>query len=299
MDLHIKRTIPSIREAPTETPARARRSPESPWRRDGEWSRRPSAATKIMTARCVPLLSLLITAGCGKGVTPTPVADVTLAASASATPTAAPAQTSDGAAAQPLRRSRLTGPAKEVFERRGAIVARDKDGKEEELTSSGLDLLPSLSPDARTVVFLRKRSADTDLPTDIYLVRVDGGDAELLVREDPSVVVLYYELWGVHAPDFSADGKRVFFGVINGREEAVLAIDLVTRKITAIASGWDHRVIRRGTHSGCLLLLKRQYLPPPTGGWVPACSIVNSVDGSLVRSIDCTTTGALLGVEIL
>jgi hypothetical protein len=224
-----------------------------------------------MNARCASLLFLALAAGCGKGVTPTQVVDVTLTTSAPA-----PVQTSAGAAAQPLRRSRLAGPAKEVFERRG---------------------WPSLSPDARTVVFLRRRDATQYSPKDIYLVRVDGGDAELLLREDPSVVVLYYELWGVNGADFSADGKRVFFAVMNGRDIAVLAIDLVTKKITAVASGWDYRVIRRGAHWGRLLMLKRRY--PPTGGLEPACSIVSSVDGSLVQNIDCMATRALLGIEIL
>ncbi len=242
------------------------------------------------------LFTFLMMAGCRQDTSSTSAGQTPPSASVSLP--SASAGSSSAAFTRPRRLSRLPGLAKEVVEENGNIVAKDESGNEAELTSIGLDRWPALSPDRRTAVFSRMRTRGALFPRDIYLARVDGGAPELLVADDPSVLLDHlFELSGVRAPEFSIDGKRVFFLIDNGFQNDVLcAIDLATKKISLIIGRWDHRLIRQGAYQGHFLVLRR--VPSASGaGREPACSIVDSESGKTLRPHDCQETKGLVGED--
>jgi hypothetical protein len=132
-----------------------------------------------------------------------------------------------------------------------------------ELTSSGLDAQPVLSPERRRVLFLRRLPGEK-YRRDLYLARLDGSPPEVLVHDDPTRAVVgdgYPWVTGLADPAFFPDGKRAAFSVEDGRGEAIMGVDLETKTVAWINSafGWSHILVPRGPFAGDLVLYKHRY----------------------------------------
>lgn len=160
----------------------------------------------------------------------------------------------------------LSGAAQTVAAQDGRIVFTNSAGQSRPLTSGGRDSEPNLSPDGRTVVFVRGTNAkpldsgagEADA-NELWTVGTDGKNAALLVRSaaHPKPELL---LAGLNAPQFSPDGKRVYFmSAAWATSGAVHAVELATRKVTFVCAGNDLEVIRSGEYLGHLIVQQHKY----------------------------------------
>ena len=213
---------------------------------------------------CAAICLLLVTAGCGAEP---PAQTLAEAPAVTEVPSVvgAPQPLAVGAVVKPRPLGHLPGPATEVTSSDGDIVARDGAGHEARLTATGMDMWPEVAPDGRTIVFSRGRDTRDGWPRDLYLARVDRGDPELLVAEDPDVHVdggIDLPLHELARPDFSIDGRRVFFQIQNGfHNPGLCGIDLAARSHPA----GDAEVVRadppRASSRTPLALALRRQLP--------------------------------------
>jgi dipeptidyl aminopeptidase/acylaminoacyl peptidase len=109
----------------------------------------------------------------------------------------------DGSAVY-YRRSWFDGEADEI---RGAIGRVTRDGAERAFTSGPNDRLPRVAPDGSAVAFV----ADRDGATRLFVLRLDGGEAQPLGESYPAITALAW----------SPDGKRLAFVATAPHEPAV------------------------------------------------------------------------------
>src|SRR5215216_1136524 len=105
--------------------------------------------------------------------------------------------------------SEVPAVAQSVRAERGNIVFRPTRGGPRRLTTGGRDSQPSLSPDKRTVVFVRatpgrmvEAASGPEEATELWTVRTDGTGARMLLRgragATPQTTLAVFE-----APQFS------------------------------------------------------------------------------------------------
>jgi hypothetical protein len=156
------------------------------------------------------------------------------------------------------------GPA--VIEEKGDLVLVEATGEKRKLTSSGQDVQPSLAPDGKALVFVRKgsggklQSASGEVDAnEIWWRDMVSGKSRRLVRSSASGDPKKF-LGALQAPQFSPDGKTVFFlsaaWVTSG---AVHAVDVATGAIRFVAAGNSLEVIPRGEHRGRLIVQVHKY----------------------------------------
>lgn len=144
-----------------------------------------------------------------------------------------------------------------------------------QLTSSGVDRDPVLSPDGRTVAFIRGTPADSvetvlgrEEATALWTVGVDGSDPRLRVRgrssETPSQALALLQ-----SPAFSPDGGRIYFlSAAWATSGAVHALDLSAGAARFIAPGNSLEVIPSGDYAGFLLVSQhRNFLAGGSYDW--------------------------------
>jgi len=104
------------------------------------------------------------------------------------------------------------------FERQGNIYIKNADGKVQVLTNTGKDSHPCLSPDGRTVIFIRstgKNMSDELLPiegeaNEIWSINIETNEERLLIRGRKANTPAN-TLSNLKCPRFSPDGKRIYF----------------------------------------------------------------------------------------
>lgn len=260
--------------------------------------------------RWIGLLVALTPAACSRRASIATEPAVTARPAAPPMEPAAPAPTASAlepaaASRRPARPTRLPGPAALVHEEDGNLVVTDAAGKVAELTHLGRDADPKLAPDGRHVAFARRRPGhDASSPRDLFLVGCDGTPPELLVEANPSRTI------GSHEDDppliypglmgFFPDGQRIAFTVPNGRGDAIVSVDIATRKLTWVASafGHEHLLVPSGPFAGDLVVYKHLYDPGPTGGTHDECWLVDGKTGKKkldlsVDSRECDDSPAL------
>lgn len=167
------------------------------------------------------------------------------------------------ACAAPLAAQRVYAEGGNVFyqAREGAAPVR--------LTSAGLDAGPALSPDGRTVVFVRRtpgRSVETGSGTaewtELWTVGADGSGARMRLRGGPDTTRAEgEELAGFRAPAFSPDGGTVYFlSRAWATSDAVHALDLASGRERFVAPGNSLEVVPRGEYAGHLIVSQHRYL---------------------------------------
>ena len=155
----------------------------------------------------------------------------------------------------------------------GNIYLTNEAGNSKQLTASGLDSEPALSPDHKWVVFVRSASgkptmtgADDDIkPTELWQIGANGRDATLLVRcrnadmksgsADMTTVIAVFR--DMH---FSSDGRYVFFitpaWAVSG---AVHVVDTTNAKEHFVCPGNGLEVLHSGEYRDYLLVEQHRY----------------------------------------
>lgn len=115
---------------------------------------------------------------------------------------------------------------------------------------------------------------------------VEAGQETLVVREDPKSAIDEMPLIQLFSVEFDPDAKRVLFSLNNGRGEAIIGVDLKTKKSKWIASafGFSHVVIPSGKYRGDLLVYKHLYYPNKPGSY-DECWLVDGWTGNKVRDM--------------
>lgn len=157
--------------------------------------------------------------------------------------------------------------AQSVSARDGNLFYRESaDAAARQVTSTGVDRDPVLSPDGRTVAFIRGTPADSvdtvlgrEEATALWTIGVDGSGARVLVRgrssETPGEVLALLQ-----SPVFSPDGSRVYFlSAAWATSGAVHAVDVSTGAERFIAPGNSLEVIPSGDYAGFLLVSQHRY----------------------------------------
>jgi dipeptidyl aminopeptidase/acylaminoacyl peptidase len=156
--------------------------------------------------------------------------------------------------------------AQSVTEEKGNIVFTGADGLRKQLTDTGHDSVPVLSPDGKSVVFVRGTpdtivatgSGDVEA-TELWIVGSDGRKPALLVKghtaDDARQIV-----GGIVGAQFSPDGKHLYFvSAAWATSGAVHVVDLATRKEHFFTDGSALEVVPNGDHKGSLLIQKHKY----------------------------------------
>lgn len=162
--------------------------------------------------------------------------------------------------------SSLSLRAQSVAEEKGNIVFTGADGARKQLTDSGHDSAPILSPDGRQVAFVRgtpdklvATGAGDNEATELWIVGIDGRKPSLLIRgresQDMKQVIA-----GIGGAQFSPDGKRLYFVCSAwATSGAVHVIDLATRKERFFTDGSSLEIVPNGDYKDCLLVQKHKY----------------------------------------
>jgi len=156
--------------------------------------------------------------------------------------------------------------AQSVAEEKGNIIFTNADGLHKQLTDSGHDSAPALSPDGKLVAFVRDTpdkivatgSGDV-AATELWIVGSDGSKPAVLVRgrESPD---MHLVIGGIAGAQFSPDGHHLYFvSSAWATSGAVHVIDLATRKERFFTDGSSLEMVPNGDYKGCLLIQKHKY----------------------------------------
>jgi len=169
-------------------------------------------------------------------------------------------------AAVSLGASALSLRAQSVAEEKGNIVFINADGARKQLTDSGHDSAPALSPDGKLVAFVRgtpdriiATGAGDAEATELWIVGSDGRKPAVLVRGRESKD-MHQVIAGILGAQFSPDGRHLYFiSSAWATSGAVHAIDLATRKERFFTDGSGLEIVPNGDYKGCLLVQKHKY----------------------------------------
>ena len=138
--------------------------------------------------------------------------------------------------------------AQSVSESDGNLFFNDAFGNSVQLTRSGLDFAPSLSPNGKLVVFVRHtpgQQVHTGLGDveahEIWVVGVDGRHAHRLVRgkEDATWKSTLADL---DKPQFLSDSRRVAFeSGLAAVTDRVYLVDVKTGRVRRVTDGNDSK----------------------------------------------------------
>lgn len=147
----------------------------------------------------------------------------------------------------------------------GDVFIAAQNGSPTQVTKSGRDSDPALSPDGQRIVFARatpERKVSTgsgDETSELWLVQADG-TKPLRILEPRAAENMEQVLAKISRPQFSADGRRIFFETTAyATSQAVHMLDLTTRKEHFVCAGDDLEVLRSGKYRDHLLVQQHRY----------------------------------------
>lgn len=180
--------------------------------------------------------------------------------------------------------------AQSVTVRDGNVAYRAAAGAApRQLTRTGLDRDAVLSPDGRTIAFIRGTPGDSvwvgagpEEATALWTMRVDGSGARLRVAGRAAEVARDM-LAALQAPRFSPDGRRIYFlSAAWATSGAVHVLDVATGRERFLVAGNSLDVVPSGEYAGFLVVSQHRYLP--AGGSYDAYWLFTP-DGEEARSI--------------
>jgi Tol biopolymer transport system component len=148
----------------------------------------------------------------------------------------------------------------------GNIAYSDKNGFKQ-LTSTGHDKAPCLSSDNKLVVFLREnpnKLIESDMggpiaQVNLWIIGIDG-TGERLVLEGLFNKNPKYDLSDIEIPQFSPDGKNIYFigsaGAVTG---SVRSASITDGKMKTVTLCKAFIVIPTGEYKGDLIVLEHNY----------------------------------------
>jgi Tol biopolymer transport system component len=152
--------------------------------------------------------------------------------------------------------------AASVKEAKGNIYYLADNGKVRQLTTSGVDRSPQLSPDGKTVVFVRSKSDSNDrdfAPDDIWLMDTSGKNQSVVVKARPASKP-EDALSGLSTPTFTPDGKLIYFmSAAWTTSGAVHVLDVRTGKTRFLSAGNTFKMVPSGKYAGNLILSIHKY----------------------------------------
>ena len=148
-----------------------------------------------------------------------------------------------------------------VKEVNGNIFLVNDDGHTERLTTSGIDLMPSISPDGTEVVFVRSAQGHTaDAICVIHVREPRAGNPCSTAWPD---LARNTEIGRILDPQFSPDSSAVYFFTQPGNFGVIVRADIappksyvVAHSVIPIEQGRSFDVIRRGKYAGDLIIHK-------------------------------------------
>jgi Tol biopolymer transport system component len=149
----------------------------------------------------------------------------------------------------------------------GNVVYIGADNLARALTSGGSDAQASLSADGSRVVFVRASGTPSGVQAasgaeGLWMIDVTGGHLQHLLAPRPGDQ-LETSLSQLNNPVFSTDGKSIYFmSVAWATSNAVHVLDLTSGKTRFVTAGNSVDVIRRGRHTGKLVVQQHRYLRP-------------------------------------
>lgn len=140
------------------------------------------------------------------------------------------------------------------------------DAPPRQLTSSGLDRDPILSPDGQLVAFVRDTPGDsveivigTEEATSLWTIHVDGSDARMRLKGRAGETA-GESLAMLHGPQFSPDGARIYFlSAAWANSAAVHVLDLATGNERFLVAGNSLEVLPAGEYAGHLMVSQHRY----------------------------------------
>ncbi len=135
-----------------------------------------------------------------------------------------------------------------------------------QLTTSGKDEQAALSPDGQMAAFVRRTPGKTVKAgvgqaeaTELWSIRVDGTEAKQIVV-GRSAEKMDSVLAGFRDPQFSKDGKRIYFlSAAWVTSAAVHVVDVETGAEHFVCPGNSLEVLRQGQYVGHLLITQHRY----------------------------------------
>lgn len=153
-----------------------------------------------------------------------------------------------------------------VSEQNGNIVFTDPAGHRVQITDSGRDFAPSLSPNGAIVVYARHTPDDLvhtgigDVEAgEIWVVGTDGSHAKRLAR-GAELKPWEDTLAGLTRPEFLSDSRRVVFqSDLWATSGKVNLVDVNTGQVRRVAPGSLDTVILRGEYRDHLIINQHRY----------------------------------------
>lgn len=150
---------------------------------------------------------------------------------------------------------------------RGNVMVVDNNGFARQLTTTGLDASPALSPDKRRVVFVRRTpqkkvmtGAGEATADQLWMVNLDGTSPHMLVEgheddDDPKRT-----LAALDTPVFSPDGRSVYFtSAAWATSGAIHVIVAAGGKERFVTDGNSLTLVPSGRYAGSLIVSKHKY----------------------------------------
>jgi hypothetical protein len=164
--------------------------------------------------------------------------------------------------------------AQRVEVRSGNVYYTDAYGTRTQVTSSGADRDAALSPDGKTIVFVRDTSErarfeepanDHPAQRQIWTASTEGTDGEKLVFSQPVVLKDWSEFVSSSGPRLSPDNRFVYFLIPHYvTENGLIRLDLKTKQTLLLTEALTFWVIGSGQFEGDLVVQIRK---PLDGGF--------------------------------
>jgi hypothetical protein len=154
--------------------------------------------------------------------------------------------------------------------RAGNTYYTDSSGNARQVTSSGVDSDPALSPDGRSVIFVRKTSApagfdeprlSSPVRTQIWMADL-GRDEDLRLLFGGVVNAWNFKYVTFLAPRLAPDRQHLYFMImLAATENAIIKADIDSGQYEVICSAIEYFLIDGGRYKGDLVVEKKKYLP--------------------------------------
>jgi Tol biopolymer transport system component len=144
--------------------------------------------------------------------------------------------------------------AGQVTENQGNLYYHNDQGNVQQLTGSGKDSQPVLSPDGKQLVFIREAQNN-----ELWIMAVSGDNARPIVigHNDEDVKKNLTEL---NNPLFALNGKAVYFlSAAWVTSNAIHKVDLTTNKQHFVTDGNSLKLVPSGKYKGYLIVSKHKY----------------------------------------